>query len=54
MSASCECYVLSGRRLCDRPIPRPEESYLMFVPLSVIKGSNNFYAHNVWVKRDQY
>jgi len=23
----CECYVLSCRRLCDGPIPRPEESY---------------------------
>jgi hypothetical protein len=23
----CECYVLSGRGLCDGPIPRPEESY---------------------------
>jgi hypothetical protein len=26
MSASCECCVLSGRGLCDRAIPRPEES----------------------------
>ena len=24
---SCECCVLSGRDLCDRPIPRLEESY---------------------------
>jgi hypothetical protein len=27
MSVSCECLVLSGRDLCDGPIPRPEESY---------------------------
>jgi hypothetical protein len=26
MFVSCEC-VLSGRGLCDRPIPRTEESY---------------------------
>ena len=27
MPVSCECYVLSGRGLCDGPIPPPEESY---------------------------
>jgi hypothetical protein len=27
MSVSCECCVLSGRGLCDGPIPRREESY---------------------------
>jgi hypothetical protein len=27
MSASCECFVLSGRVLCDGPITRAEESY---------------------------
>ena len=27
MSVSCECWVLSGRVLCDGSIPRPEESY---------------------------
>jgi hypothetical protein len=26
MFVSCECCVLSGRGLCDGPIPRPEES----------------------------
>jgi hypothetical protein len=26
-SVFCECYVLSGRCLCDRPIIRLEESY---------------------------
>jgi hypothetical protein len=27
MSVLCECFVLSGRGLCDGPITRPEESY---------------------------
>ena len=27
MIVCCECYVLSGRGLCDEPIIRPEESY---------------------------
>jgi hypothetical protein len=27
---SCECCVLSGRGLCDGPIPRPEESYRLW------------------------
>ena len=27
MSVSCECSVLSGRGLCNEPIPRPEEFY---------------------------
>ena len=27
MFVCCECYVLSGRSLCDELITRPEESY---------------------------
>jgi len=27
MSVCCDCYVLSGRGLCNELIPRPEESY---------------------------
>jgi hypothetical protein len=27
----CECCVLSGRILCDGPIPCPEESYILCV-----------------------
>jgi len=27
MSFSRECFVLSGRGLCNRPIPRPDEPY---------------------------
>ena len=30
MSVSFECFVLSGRGLCDELITRPEESYLMW------------------------
>jgi hypothetical protein len=30
MFGSCECCVLSGRDLCDVPIPRPEESYRLW------------------------
>jgi hypothetical protein len=30
MSVSCECYVLSGRGLCDGLVTRPEESYRMW------------------------
>ena len=30
MSVYCECFVLSGRILCDGPIPLPEESYRLW------------------------
>jgi hypothetical protein len=30
MSVSCTVFVLSGRGLCDRPIPRPEASYRLW------------------------
>jgi hypothetical protein len=30
MSVSFECYVLSGRGLCDGLITRPEKSYRMY------------------------
>jgi hypothetical protein len=46
MSVSCECCVLSGRGLCDRPISRPEETYRVCVSLSVIKCNNNLYTYN--------
>jgi len=31
MSVSCEFYVLPGRGLCDGPIPRPDESFRVYV-----------------------
>ena len=31
LSCLCEYCVLSGRGLCDEPIPRPEESYRVCV-----------------------
>jgi hypothetical protein len=30
MSVCCDCYVLSGRGLCDRLITRPEESHQLW------------------------
>jgi hypothetical protein len=30
MFVSCTLFVLSGRGLCDGPIPRPEESYRLW------------------------
>jgi hypothetical protein len=30
MFVSCKVFVLSGRGLCDQPIPRPEESYRLW------------------------
>jgi len=30
MFVCCECYVLSGRGLCDELITRPEESYRLW------------------------
>jgi hypothetical protein len=30
MLISCTVFVLSGRGLCDGPIPRPEESYRLW------------------------
>ena len=49
LSVSCECWVMSGRSICDRPIPYPEESYrvcvracvYMLVAMSVIWCSHN-------------
>ena len=58
MSVSCESCVLSGRDLCIRLIPCPEESYhvcvcVCVVSLSVIKGNINLYIYNEWVERGQ-
>jgi hypothetical protein len=41
MSLYCECCVLSGRDLCDGPIPRPEESYRVCISLSAIRCNGN-------------
>jgi hypothetical protein len=30
MFVSCTVFVMSGRGLCDGPIPRPEESYRLW------------------------
>jgi len=36
MSVCCECYVLSGRGLCDGLITRPEGSYGRLSVVSVV------------------
>ena len=41
MNVCRECWVLSGRGLCDGPIPRLEESYRLCVSLNVMKCNNN-------------
>ena len=45
MGVYCECCVFAGRGIFDGPIPRPEESYRVYVcvcfSLSVIKCNNN-------------
>jgi len=38
-----KCCVLSGGGLCARLIPRPEESYRVYVTLSAIKCNNNLF-----------
>ena len=44
MDVSCECCVLSGKGLCDRPITRPEESYRMWcVCVLLIKANEMHY-----------
>jgi hypothetical protein len=30
MSVCCECFVMSGRDLCDELVPLPEESYRLW------------------------
>ena len=36
MFVCCECYVLSGRGLCDELLTRPEESYGSLSVVSVV------------------
>ena len=52
MNVSCEC-LLSGRGLCEVPIPRLEYSYPVCMPLSTIRCNNNP-LHLQWIGiRDQ-
>ena len=54
MSVSCERCVLSGRGLCDGPIPRSEESYrVLCVSLSVTKCNKTPYTYSEWVERSK-
>ena len=47
MFVCCECCVLSGRGLCDGPIPRPEESYRLWLCDQV----KNNPLHLTWLGR---
>jgi hypothetical protein len=40
MSVRCECYVLSGRGLCDELITRPEESYRLWCVVDCDLGTS--------------
>ena len=46
----CKCRVLLGRCLCDRPIPRPEESYRLWCVV-VCDQMNNNPLHLTWLGR---
>jgi hypothetical protein len=50
MFVYCECCVLSGRGLCDGPIPRPEESYRLWC-VTVCDQINNKPLHLTWLGR---
>ena len=41
MDVCCECCVLSGRGLCDGPIPCPEESYRLWCVIVCDQMNNN-------------
>ena len=43
MFAWCECYVLSGRGLCDELITRPEESYRLWKNHHILTGPPVFW-----------
>jgi len=44
MSVCCECFVLSGRSLCDGPITRPEESYRLWSDLETSRMKRSWLA----------
>jgi len=48
MSVSCECCVLSGRGLCDGPIPRPEESHRLWFAWVWYRKFKNEAAMTQW------
>jgi hypothetical protein len=58
VSFSCECCVMSGRGLCDGPIPCPEESYHVCVCMCVcvcvsLSVTVPLYTYNEKVERSQ-
>jgi hypothetical protein len=51
MFVSCTVFVLSGRGLCDRPIPRPEESYRLWCISWLWSSEKQKPRHLLWVGR---
>jgi hypothetical protein len=52
MFVCCECCVLSGRGLCDGPIPRPEKSYRLWC----VTASDQMHSkplHLTWLRRQR-
>jgi hypothetical protein len=48
---SCTVFVLSGRGLCDGPIPRPEESYRLWCVSECDQMKIKQPRHLLWVGR---
>jgi hypothetical protein len=51
MFFSCKVFVLSGRGLCDWPIPRPEESYRLWCVSECDRVKINNARHSLSVGR---
>jgi hypothetical protein len=51
MFVSCTVFVLSGRGLCDGPIPRPEESYQLWCVSECDQVENKKPRNLLWVGR---
>jgi hypothetical protein len=48
MDVSCECYVFSGRGLCDGPVAGPEESYCVCVCVTYPETSRVRKPRSTW------
>ena len=52
MFVCCECCVLSGRGLCDKPMTRPEESYRLCCVVVWNSESSWMRARQVWKREN--
>jgi hypothetical protein len=53
VSVCCDCCMLSGRGLCVRPIPRPDESCQVWCVFSVIMIMRRPWPSRVWRVMDE-